>query len=148
MRSRVLTLLALAVLSAAVASPVAATGASVDRLSNVQTVLAVAMPDDFPVGSLMRATCESLIRIERPDGSATEIQDCQLSAEPVMIPEFQGAPPSQTFINEAGPCVWSSDYWFTVAGTDVQAESLHYTVAPSGHVHARSDYPAEPLDCD
>ena len=49
MRSRVLTLLALALLSAAVASPVA----SVERLSNFQTVLAVAMPDDFPVASLI-----------------------------------------------------------------------------------------------
>ncbi len=148
MRSRVLTLLALALLSAAVAPPVAATSASIDRLSNVQTVVAVAMPDDFPVASLMRATCESLIRIERPDGSATDIQHCQLNAEPVMIPEFQGAPPSQTIINKAGPCVWSSDYWFTFAGTNVLASRFRYTVTASGHVHVRSEYPPEPLACE
>ena len=65
-----------------------------------------------------------------------------------MIPEFQGAERSRAFINEAGPCVWFSDYWFSVAGQDVQAESFRYTVTPSGHVRARSDYPAEPLDCD
>jgi hypothetical protein len=148
MWSRVSYIIAVAMLSTVLVSPVAASSASVERVWNFETVLAVAMPDDFPVASLMRATCKRLIRIERPDGSASEIQDCQLSDEPVMIAEFQGAPPSQAFVNEAGPCVWSSDYWFTVAGTDVQAESLHYTVTPSGHVHARSDYPAEPLDCD
>jgi hypothetical protein len=148
MRHRVLSFIALAVLCALWASPVAATGGSVKRLSNVESVLAVALPADFPVASLMRANCSSLIRIERPDGSALEIQDCLLSDEPVMIPAFQGAPPSRAFVNEGGPCVWSSDYWFTVAGTDVAARSFRYTVTPSGHVHIRSEYPAEPLACE
>ena len=148
MRSRAISLIALAVLCTAWASPVAAAGGSIERLSNVPSVLAVAIPEDFPVASLMRANCSSLIRIEQPDGSAIELQDCLLSDEPVMIPAFQGAPPSQAFINEGGPCVWSSDYWFTVAGTDVAALSFRYTVTPSGHVHIRSEYPAEPLACE
>ena len=135
-------------LVATTASPVAAGGASVDRLVNFETVLAVAMPEDFPVASLMRADCTSLIRIERPDGSATEIQNCQLTDRPVMIPALQGQPPSRAFVNVVPPCAWASDYWFYKAGLDVVAESVHYTVTPSGHVHAVSEYPAEPLVCE
>jgi hypothetical protein len=128
--------------------PVAANGAGVERLANIPTVLAVRMDADFPLASLMRATCTSLIRVERPDGSSIEIQDCQLSDEPVMIPAFQGVPPSQAFILEDGPCAWHSDYWFTVAGLDVLAEHVRITVTPSGHVHATSEYPASPLSCE
>jgi hypothetical protein len=135
-------------LVAVAASPVAAAGAGVDRVVNFETVLAVAMPDDFPVASLMRADCTSLIRIERPDGSATEIQDCQLSDRPVMIPAFQGSAPSQAFVHSGPPCTWHSDYWFYKAGLDVLAASVHYTVTPSGHVHAVSEYPAQPLACE
>ena len=147
MRKRVPMIVLLGTLMAATVSPVAATGAKVDRLANIPTVLAVRMGADFPLASLMRATCTSLIRVERPDGSSIEIQDCQLSDEPVMIPAFQGVPPSQAFILEDGPCAWHSDYWFTVAGLDVLAERVRLTVTPSGHVHARSEYPAVPLAC-
>jgi hypothetical protein len=132
----------------ATAAPVAATGASVERLANIPTVLAVRMDADFPIASLMRANCSSLIRVQHPDGSAIEIQDCLLSDEPVMIPAFQGVPPSQAVIFEGGPCVWHSDYWFTVADLDVLAERVRITVTPSGHVHATSQYPATPLACD
>jgi hypothetical protein len=140
----------IAVLGVMVSSvaPVAAGGAKVDRLENIETVLAVAMPDDFPVASLMRGDCSSLVRIERPDGSATEIQDCQLNTKPVMIPEFQGALPSQAFVNAGPACMWFSDYWFYTAGIDVLASSFRYTVTPSGHVHIRAEYPATPLTCD
>jgi hypothetical protein len=103
------------------------------------------MEADFPIHSLMRATCSSLIRVERPDGSSTEIQDCQLSDEPVMIAAFQGVPPRQAFLLESGPCEWHSDYWFAVADLDVMASSANITVTPSGHVHVRSEYPAAPL---
>src|SRR5687768_8588817 len=106
MRPRILSLMALAVLCAMWPSPAAATRGSVERLSNVGSVLAVALPANFPVASLMRAKCSSLMRIERPDGSALEIQDCLLSDEPVMIQAFQGAPPSSAFVNEGGACVW------------------------------------------
>jgi hypothetical protein len=147
MRKRVPMIVMLGALVVATVGPVAANGAKVERLANIPTVLAVRMEADFPLASLMRASCTSLIRVERPDGSSIEIQDCQLSDEPVMIPAFQGAPPSQAFILEDGPCVWHSDYWFTVGGLDVLAEHVRLTVTPSGHVHARSEYPAQPLQC-
>lgn len=131
-----------------VATPVAASGARVDRLENFDTVLAVAMPEDFPIASLMRAQCSQLIRIERPDGSASELMDCQLIAEPVMIPEFQGVAPTEAFVLEAGPCQWISDYWGYTDGILVLASSFRYTVTPSGHVHARSEYPAQALTCE
>ena len=148
MRKRVPTVVLLGALMVATAAPVAANGAKVERLSNIQTVLAVRMDADFPIASLMRATCASLIRVERSDGSSIEIQDCQLSDEPVMIPAFQGVPPSQAFILEDGPCSWHSDYLFTVAGVDVLAERIRLTVTPSGHVHALSEYPVVPLACE
>jgi hypothetical protein len=148
MWKRVSMIALLGVAVAVSASPVAASGALVDRIGKFETVLAVAMPDTFPIRSLMRATCTSLVRVERPDGSATEIQNCQLNGDPVMIPEFQGTPPTTTFVHTGGPCQWHSDYWFTTAGSDVLATSFRYTVTPSGHVHAKSEYPADPLGCD
>ena len=148
MLKRVLMMTLLGVLALAAVSPVAANGASVDRLERFESVLAVAMPADFPVASLMRVDCTSLIRIERPDGSATEIQDCQLSDRPVMIPAFQGQAPTQAFVHAGPPCAWHSDYWFYKAGLDVIASSVRYTVTPSGHVHAVSEYPAQPLVCE
>jgi hypothetical protein len=141
-------MIAVVALTVANVTPVAAGGAKVERLENIETVLAVAMPADFPVASLMRATCASLVRVELPDGSATEIMDCQLSADPVMIPAFQGVPPTQAFVNTGPACLWFSDYWFYKAGIPVLASSFQYTVTPSGHVHARSEYPANPLSCD
>jgi hypothetical protein len=51
-------------------------------------------------------------------------------------------------VNVAPPCAWHSDYWFYRAGLDVLASSVHYTVTPSGHVHAVSEYPAQPLVCE
>ena len=147
MRKRAPMIVMLGALVVATVSPVAANSAKVERLANIHTVVAVRMDAEFPLASLMRATCTSLIRIERPDGSSIEIQDCQLSDEPVMIPAFQGVPPSQAFILEDGPCVWASDFWFATAGLDVLAERVRLTVTPSGHVHARSEYPAAPLAC-
>lgn len=148
MRKRVSMIVILGVLATVTAGPVAAGGAQVDRIAAFDTVLAVAMPEDFPIASLMRAHCSKLIRIERPDGSATEIQDCQLSDEPVMIPAFQGVPPSQAFIVDGAACQWFSDYWGNTQGTSVLAERFTYTVTPSGHVHVESEYPAEPLACE
>jgi hypothetical protein len=148
MWTRVSMIALLTMLAAVAASPVAASGAKVDRLEDFDTVLAVAMPDDFPIASLMRAHCSDLIRVERPDGSAIEVMNCELSDEPVMIPEFQGVPPTRAFVLDGPSCLWFSDYWANTQGTDVLAESFHYTVTPSGQVHARSEYPAEPLDCE
>lgn len=148
MRKRATMILTLGLLTTLAAAPPAAGAASVDRIGPFETVLAVAMPEDFPVASLMRADCSGLIRIERPDGSAVEIQDCRLSDSPVMIPDFQGQPPARAFLHEGGPCLWHSDYWFTVSGGDVLAASFRYVVTPSGHVNIRSEYPAQPFACD
>lgn len=137
----------LAVVASSIAGPVSAGSVKVDRIETFETVLAVAMPDDFPIASLMRADCSRLTRVERPDGSATEIQDCVLNSNPVMIPGFQGQPPSRAFVLDGGPCQWFSDYWFNTTGADVLAGSFRYVVTPSGHVHASSEYPAEPLVC-
>lgn len=149
MRRRLPMMIVLGVaLAAAATAPVSAKSAGVERLSNIPTVLAVRMDADFPIASLMRATCSSLIRVERTDGSAIEVQDCQLSDEPVMIPAFQGVPPKEAFVLESGPCEWHSDYWFAVAGLDVMASTARLTVTPSGHVHVRSEYPAVSLACE
>ena len=148
MRKRVAMIAGLGLLATLSAAPVHANGASVARIGSFETVLAVRMDADFPIASLMRADCSGLIRIERPDGSSVEIQDCQLSDRPVMIPAFQGSAPTQAFVHENGPCAWHSDYWFNVTGEDVLAASVNYTVTPSGHVHARSEYPAQPLSCE
>lgn len=147
MWKRILMIGLFGVLGAVSARPVTATSATVDRLHDFETVLAVAMPVDFPVASLMRAHCSVLIRVERPDGSASEVEDCELSDEPVLVPEFQGVPPTTAFVLDGPSCMWFSDYWGSTQGIDVLAESFQYTVTPSGHVHVRSEYPAEPLTC-
>jgi hypothetical protein len=138
--------LALAFLAASVVP--AAAEASVDRIESVDTVLAVALPDDFPIASLMRAECAWVQRVELPDGSASESMVCELTDEPVMIPEFQGVPPTTGFRHSGGACEWVSDYWFAKEGIDVFASSYAYVVTPSGKVHARSWYSAEPLVCE
>jgi hypothetical protein len=142
-----MVMVVLAGLSLGVSSPVAA-GGSVGVVRNFDTVLAVARPVDFPVASLMRARCAFVVRVERPDGSARETQVCELSDEPVMIPDFQGTPPTEAFIDESGACVWHSDYWASTDGSDVMASSVRIVVTPSGKVMATSTYPAEPLVCD
>jgi len=142
------TMVLASMVALSIAAPVAAGGGRVDRIAEFETVLAVRMDDDFPVASLMRADCLRLLRVERADGSATEIQDCILSERPVMIPEFQGQPPSSAFVLAIAPCAWSSDYWFNTAASDVKAAGGQLVVSPSGHVHVRTEYPAEPLACE
>jgi hypothetical protein len=119
-----------------------------DRVGGIDTVLAVRSDDDFPVASLMRATCGSSQFLTRPDGSGVETMHCTLSSEPVMIPEFQGAPPARAFKLSGGACVWTSDYWFAKNESIVMAERFSYTVTPSGRVNVKAEYPAEPLVCE
>ena len=128
--------------------PATAEDADTDRVENVETVVIVAHPENFPVGSVMRATCAFVVRVQFPDGSARETQRCTLSDEPVMIPENQGVPPDSTFHHSTGPCEWVSDYWYTKNETIVFADSSRIVVTPGGVVQATSTYPAEPLDCD
>lgn len=136
------------ILCVAAVSPVAAGGASVDRMENIETVLVVAFPENFPIASIMRADCAWVARVELPDGSSKETMVCDLSDEPVMILEFQGSSPERAFHNSGGPCEWFSDYWFAKDGSDVLASSYRYVVTPSGRVTAHSWYPAEPLVCE
>ena len=147
MLRRVVMMVLLAGSSLGIASPIAASG-SVDTIRDFDSVVAVARSADFPVASLMRVHCTVVVRVERPDGSARETQLCELTDVPVMIPEFQGVPPTQAFIDEPGACVWSSDYWAYKNGTNVLASSIRIVVTPSGHVMATSTYPAEPLLCE
>ncbi|HEX5013618.1 MAG TPA: hypothetical protein VFV72_05590 [Candidatus Limnocylindrales bacterium] len=130
------------------AGPVSAGGAWMDRIENVETVLAVKMDDDFPLASLMRADCSVVQFVRRPDGSGVETLRCHLSAAPVMIPEFQGQPPSTAFSNGGGSCLWTSDYWFARDESIVMASSFHYVVTPTGRINVTAYYPATPLNCE
>ena len=136
------------ILALAVAAPASAGGATIDRLEGVETVVVVAMPDDFPIASISRADCDVVQLATRPDGSARETLHCQLNDNPTMIPEFQGHAPDRTFHNSAGPCEWVSDYWFYKSGEIVHAASVHYVVTPSGELNIVADYPAERLACE
>ena len=140
--------LALSAILVAALPVAAATPATVDRVEGIDTVLAVRSDDDFPVASLMRATCGSSQFLTRPDGSGVETMHCRLSSAPVMIPEFQGATPARTFKLRGGACVWTSDYWFTKNESIVMAERFSYVVTPSGRVNVKAEYPAEPLVCE
>lgn len=148
MTRRLPILIAIVALALAAAAPAAAGGGSVQRLTNISTVIAVAFPDDFPVASLMRADCDWLQRVQRPNGSAVETMSCRLTTEPpLMRPENQGQPPTTAFVDAGGACVWTSDYWWTVADVPVHASSYRVVVTPSGRVHIKATYPAQPLVC-
>ena len=100
-------------------------------LENVPTVVAVVNPPttpDFPVASLSRADCEVLVRVEAADGSAQEFMSCQLSDEPVMVPEFQGSAPESVVIDAGGECIWTSDYWYTKDESELKASAFEMTV--------------------
>ena len=148
MRRLAAVALALSSILVAVLPVAAANPATADRVGGIDTVLAVRSDDDFPVASLMRATCSRSQFVTRPDGTGVETLRCTLSTDPVMIPEFQGAPPARAFKLRGGPCVWTSDYWFTKNGSIVMAERFSYTVTPSGRVNVKAEYPAEPLVCE
>ena len=146
MRIRALVTMISVVLCLAVPLPATANDRT-DTVRDFGSVVAVARPADFPNASLMRADCAFVHRTERADGSAIETQSCELSDEPVMVPAFQGSPPDRAFIDEGGPCLWASDYWFHHDGSEVYADSYRLVVTPSGSVQARATYPAAPLTC-
>ena len=142
--------LALGTLAAMMLPASASADGPVEVLEDVATVVAVknqATTLDWPAASLSRAVCDVLVRTVAEDGSSQEFQSCLLSDEPVMIPENQGTAPAQTITDSGGACVWSSDYHFTTADTDVKASAFEVVVMPSGRVFAWSSYPAEPLEC-
>ena len=138
----------LAVLPAAPGA--AAADEQTDLILDIPAVVTVTDPattPDFPKGSVMRADCQFVLRIEAEDGSAQEWQSCTLSDEPVMIPENQGVPPTTTVTRTGGECEWASDYWVNTDASTVSASAYELTVTPSGRVSAWSSYPAEPLVC-
>jgi hypothetical protein len=130
------------------AVPVSADAGWVDRIDKIDTVLAVRFEDDFPIASLMRATCDWAQFVRRPDGSGRETLRCHLSDKPVMIPAFQGESPDAAFVHGGEACLWTSDYWFARDGSIVMASAFHYVVTPSGQISITADYPAEPLVCE
>ena len=144
---RRLTVVAAVLMSLVVVPTASARSSHVDRIDGIETVLAVALPDNFPVGSLSRADCAFTQIVTRPDGTAMEAMHCQLSDRPVMIPEFQGTAPEVAFHLSGGPCEWVSDYWFAKDGSIVFAERFQTLVTPSGRVLTQAWYPAEPLVC-
>ena len=88
--------------------------------------------------------CDWVQRVVHNDGSATETQQCQLT-DPFVV--FPGIAPETAFINIGPPCIWQSDYFLTTTGEVVLAETGRLIVTPSGQVHVKTHYPAEPLDC-
>ena len=139
-----------ATLSLGMLASVASADGHVEVIEDFPTVVAVVDPattPDFPVGSLSRAVCDVLVRIEAEDGSAEEWMSCQLSDEPVMVPEFQGVAPESPIVDAGGECVWTSDFWYTKDESEIKASAFELTVTPSGRVFSWSSYPAEPLDC-
>ena len=150
MNDRLMTGALLTGLSVLILPSVVLADGHVDVLENVPTVVAVVDPattPDFPVASLSRADCEVVLRIEAEDGSAQEFMSCQLSDEPVMVPEFQGSAPESTIVDAGGECIWSSDYWYAKDESEAKASAFEMTVTPSGRVFAWSSFPADPLVC-
>ena len=148
--TRALGILALVVgLMAVLVAPVAAKGGGWhDRIEGVETVLAVRRDADFPLASLMRAHCSEVRFVQTAKGDGIEKLRCRLSDEPVMIPAFQGVPPSKTFKVRGGPCEWTSDYWFARDGSIVVATSYHYIITPRGHIKITAHYDADAPPCE
>jgi hypothetical protein len=148
--TRVVGILALVVgLMAALVAPVAAAdGAWTDRIEDVETVLAVRSDADFPLASLMRAHCDEVRFVQAANGAGVEKMRCRLSDDPVMIPAFQGEPPTTAFTLRGGSCEWTSDYWFARDGSIVLATSFHYVVTPTGRVNVTANYAADAPPCD
>lgn len=142
-------ILGLSMLVALAVSAPASAAEPPEVLRDLDSVVDVLLPDaaGYPAASKMRADCPLLVRYLTADGSATEWQVCQLNDEPVMVPEFQGVPPTTTITYGGGECVWLSDYFGNTSGADVHAATWEVTVTPAGRVFAISTYPAEPLAC-
>jgi hypothetical protein len=137
------TVAGLTTATALIASPTAAFAkASVDGLEGFDTVVPTAFVDDNPAGvELMFAECD-MQRVEKPDGSAVEHYQCQLT-DPFV--EFPGTPPERALVDRAGQCIWYSDYLLDKTGEFLYAETSRLTVTPSGKVSVTAIYPPNPL---
>jgi hypothetical protein len=89
--------------------------ASVDRVEGpFETVVPIALADNPSGVELMFAECDFVERVEKPDGSSVETQQCHLT-EPFVV--FPGTPPESAFtLRTDGPCIWFSDYFAQTTG--------------------------------
>ena len=153
---RILFLVLVATMLAVGVVPASAGGASVDRLEGPFDTSVLVGIDPYISGD---AVCDWVQRVERPDGSAKETMQCHLTGVFYIwdwnLFEFLPCPdcemPTRAFVDgplELGCYGWMSDYWWQLDESVVFAERLRVTVTPSGHVSAKSDYPAEPLVCE
>jgi hypothetical protein len=116
--------------------------ASVDRVEGpFETVVPVALADNPAGVELMFAECDFVHRVEKPDGSSVETQQCHLT-EPFVV--FPGTPPESAFTNTDGPCIWFSDYFLQTTGESLASDSVRLTVTPSGKVSVTTMYPPNP----
>jgi hypothetical protein len=116
--------------------------ASVDRVEGpFETVVPVALVDNPAGVELMFAECDFVQRVEKPDGSSVETQQCHLT-EPFVV--FPGTPPESAFTNTDGSCVWFSDYFLQTTGESLASDSVRLTVTPSGKVSVTTMYPPNP----
>lgn len=143
--SRIAVLLLVVGLLFAMSGLPANAAASVERIHGpFESVVPVAYADNPAGVELMFMECDFVQRVEKPDGSAIETQQCDLTGPFV---EFPGTPPTEAFTNSAGECIWFSDYFLQTTGEDVLAERVRLTVTPTGNVSVTTWYPAEPLEC-
>lgn len=146
-RSRVVLLSLTFALVVGLAAPAMAGGAKTDQVTNVESSLDVSL--DPPIAASL--TCKFVKRVELPDGSAKETQNCnvvqyfEVGDGPTFTPvDFKL---KKAFVVKGGECEWFSDYWFAQqVPSAVAADSYQYTVTPSGNVSVESHYPAVPID--
>jgi hypothetical protein len=136
----------LALVTAGVGPAAAATagGATTDQVRDIETAFFV----DNDQTMIANAVCKFVKRVEKPDGSAKETQNCDVTGL-VTFPGFSpigGALP-RAFVATIDGCEWVSDYFLNTDGSEVWAESGFSTVTPSGKVNITSFYPADPLVC-
>lgn len=118
--------------------------ASVERIEGpFESVVPVAYADNPAGVELMFVECDFVQRVEMPDGSSIETQQCHLT-DPFIV--FPGTTPKPSPTRRVS-AFWFSDYYLQTTGEDVLAEHVRVTVTPSGNVSVTTTYPAEPLDC-
>jgi pimeloyl-ACP methyl ester carboxylesterase len=109
------------------------------RVKNVETLV----PTSVEPLEQFFAHCEWVKRVVKPDGSAVERQQCELTH---TDPDYPGEVPDERFIFDGDECLWESDYFRATDGSVVIADSLRVDVKPSGKVKVVSTYPADPID--
>ena len=115
--------------------------ASVDRIGPVTTTVPTAFVDNEIGVEIMYAECDWVQRVEHPDGSSVETQQCVLT-EPFEV--FPGTPPERAVVDRSGACIWYSDYLLATTGETFYADRVQLTVTPAGRVGVTSFYSPDP----